>query len=493
MEDEMERSRILSLTLSLFALTMLGASLVGCNPVATAASSPTPESLCGNGFCNNGETSLSCPLDCPVVSFSGQIQTTYINSEGIGDIAVMIAAPQAARYPEGAGVVVVASPIFSAAGGFMTDPDLTSIGLVQVSYLWPGQTDARTGVQSDGAFDSGGEQSIQVLRDVIRFACGLIPDKDGRYISAFIHVTPLTSEVGLYAFLDAGIAVVKAFSMYGDVLGGVQYFVGRENPTVDALSCLEAGYLNDAGQPVYNPFYNYPASYTSAAINLTYTNVLWDATYTDDHTGAVGTAYLDLDGSGTISANDYVLSWRVPILFGKRTYSVALTQALLDNGALMLSTWPADLAMPEEAARDWPFRQSTGHYVDLRSKMPDLKVMLVFAQVDHVQVAQDKPHIHQAFQGFRFEAGLWVRLNPDRAYVQSLLPAAGEDFPDNPANTQPEDWMQVGKYAYPGQGTAAYLVPLAAVAEMADRTHFGRWDENLGQVLYIYFPPTAQP
>ncbi|HEY5271309.1 MAG TPA: hypothetical protein VII97_13310, partial [Anaerolineales bacterium] len=274
---------------------------------------------------------------------------------------------------------------------------------------------------------------------------------------------------------------------------GVQYFVGRENPTVDALSCLEAGYLNDAGQPVYNPFYNYPASYTSAAINLTYTNVLWDATYTDDHTGAVGTAYLDLDGSGTISANDYVLSWRVPILFGKRTYSVALTQALLDNGALTLSTWPADLATPEEAARDWPFRQSTGHYVDLRSKMPDLKVMLVFAQVDHVQVAQDKPHIHQAFQGFRFEAGLWVRLNPDRAYVQSLLPAAGEDFPDNPANTQPEDWMQVGKYAYPGQGTAAHLVPLAAVAEMADRTHFGRWDENLGQVLYIYFPPTAQP
>jgi hypothetical protein len=125
--------------------------------------------------------------------------------------------------------------------------------------------------------------------------------------------------------------------------------------------------------------------------------------------------------------------------------------------------------------------------------MPDLEVMLVFALVDQIQAAQDKPHIHQAFQGFRFESGLWVRLNPDRAYVQSLIPGAGEDFPDNPANTQPEDWMQVGSYAYPGQGTAGRLVPLAAVAEMADRTHFGRWDENLGQILYIYFPPTAQP
>jgi len=490
----MRPSRIFFLTLSLFALSIFNASLIGCNPVGSLTASPTPEPLCGNGFCDNGETSLSCDLDCPVVSFSGQIQTTYLNSEGIGDIAVMVATPQAARYPEGAGVVVVASPVFNAAIGFMTDPDLTSIGLIQVSYLWPGQADAMTGSKSSGAFDYGGEQSIQVLRDVIRFAAGLIPDKNGRYLSGFLHITPLTNEVGLYAFSDAGIAGVNVLSLYGDVLSGVQYFVGQENPTVDTLSCLEAGYLDDTGQPVYNPFYNYPASYSSAAINLTYTNILWDGTYTDGHTGVVGRAYLDLDGSGTSSANDYVMSWRVPVIFGKRTYSVALTQALLDNGTLTLSNWPADLATPEEAARDWLFRQSTGHYADLRSTMPDLKVMLVFAQEDHVQVAQDKPHIHQAFQGFRFEARLWVRLNPDRAYVQTLIPAAGEDFPDNPANTQPEDWKKVGTYAYPGQeDTTARLVPLAAVAEMADRAHFGRWDENLGQALYIYFPPTAQP
>jgi hypothetical protein len=125
--------------------------------------------------------------------------------------------------------------------------------------------------------------------------------------------------------------------------------------------------------------------------------------------------------------------------------------------------------------------------------MPDLKVMLVFAKVDHLQVAQDKPHIHQSFQGFRFEAGLWVRLNPDRSYIQSLMPTAAEDFPDNPANTQPDNWMNISSYAYPGLGNAEHLVPLAALAEMADRSHFGRWDENLGQVLYIYYPPTAQP
>ena len=490
----MKRFRILSFTLGLFAIALPAVNFLGCSPaITTATSSPTPDILCGNGFCDNSETFLSCPLDCPVAGFSGQIQTTYINSEGVGDIAVMVAAPKVARYPEGAGVVVVASPIFSGAGGFITDPDLTSLGLVQISYLWPGQTDAATGTQSGGTFDSGGVLSTQVLRDVIRFASGVIADNNGRYLPDLLQVKPLTREVGVYAFADAGIAVINVFSQYGDLLPGVQYFIGRENPTLDTLACLEAGYLDDTGMPVYNPFYTYPGSFTSAEIKLTYTNILWDAAYTDPHTGAVGRAYLDLDGSRTVTSNDYVLSWRVPMILGKHTYSVALTQALLDNGALTLSTWPADLATPEEAARDWPSRESTGRYADLRNLMPDLKVILVFAQVDHIQVAQDKPAIHQAFQGFRFEAGLWVRLNPDRAYVQFVLPTAGQDFPDNPANTQPDDWMQIGPYAYPGQDTAARLVPLAAAAEMADRTHFGRWDENLGQTLYIYFPPTTQP
>jgi hypothetical protein len=481
------------LTLAFITFFLAGTGLVGCSPASSTVPPATLESQCGDGSCGIGESYSSCPGDCPEGNFSGIIQTTFINSEGIGDIAVMVATPKAARYPEGAGVVVVGSPIFDAAAGFMTDPDLTSLGLIQVSYLWPGQTDARTGVKSNGRFDSGGEQSVKVLRDVIRFASGLTFDKNGRAIQAFAPVTPLTSEVGLYAFGDAGIAAINVFSAYGDVLSGVQYYIGRENPTVDTLACREAGYMDDTGQPVINPFYSYPASYSPSAINLTFTNLLWDPTYSDEHTGAVGRPFLDLDGNGIVSANDFLISWRVPVIDGKRTYSFALTQALLENGALSPTTWPSDVATPEQAALDWLSRQSTGQYANLRTTMPDLKVMLVFAQEDLVQVAIDKPHIHQAFQGLRFEAGLWVRLNPDRAYVQALMPTAAENFPDNPTNTQPVDWMQIGDYAYPGNGSAGHLVPLAAVAEMADRAHYGRWDENLGQTLYIYFPPTEQP
>ena len=489
----MKRRSPFPFVLALIIFFAMGFQLTGCRKRVTTTSAPTPGTLCGNAICDTGETSLSCPVDCSPSNTGVSIHTTYITTDGVGDIAVMIATPKSSRYPEGSGVVVISSPIFNTVGGFLTDPDLTTLGLIQVSFLWPGESDSKTGVRSGGLFDFGGDKSSQVLRDVTRFASGLTPDKDGRYLPNLMNITPLTSEVGLYAYADASIPVINVLTQYGEVLPGLRYFIGRENPTVDTLSCLEAGYMDDAGRPVYNPFYKYPGSYSPVSFNLTYTNILWDPNYVDNHTGAKGIAFLDLDGSKTITTGDFVMSWRVPVMNGKRYYSIAVTQALLDNGELALSSWPVDLATPEETARDWPLRQNPYRYADLRTQMPGLKVMLVFAQEDHAQAAKDKPHIHQAFQGFRFDAGLWVRLNPDRAYIQSLIPSSSNDFPDNPANTQPDDWMQIGKYAYPGNDTSNRLVPLAAVAEMADRVHFDRWDENLGQILYIYFPPTEQP
>jgi hypothetical protein len=482
-------------TLILFLTIPLSACGGGGAAVRTAV--PTALSLCGDGFCTAGEDALACPQDCPAPAFSGEVRTTYIQSENIGEIAVMIASPLAARYEEGAGIVVIVSPIFTIANAFLTDPDITSLGLIQVSYLWPGQSDDSLGVRSEGVFDYGGEQSIQVLRDVTRFATGRIPDTKGRYINSLTKLTALTEEVGLYAFSDAGLAAVNMFSAYSSQLQGVEYYIGRENPTVDTLTCLEIGYRNDAGEPVYNPFYLYPASYSPSAINLDYNSLRWDPEYVDIHTNFRGRPYLDLDGNGEVSAADYVFSWHVPIMSGKRYYSSKLTHALLDNGILAAADWPATLATPLEADQAWQSRQITpDRFVTMLAANPglDIKVMLVFAIEDQLQVVPDKPHIHQAYQGFRFSAGYqWVRLNPDRAYVQSLLPGAGSKFPDNPANDQPQDWTQISAYAYPAEGAAGRAVPLAAVAEMADRAHTGRWDENLGRPFFTFSPATPTP
>jgi hypothetical protein len=459
--------------------------------------------------CGSRSSGQPTPTGTPV-PFTGRIKTTIIRSEGL-DIAVMVASPLTARFADGAGVVVVASPIFTETNGFETDPDLTSLGLVQVSYLWPGKTDAQTRVKSSGTFDYGGEQSIKILRDVIRFAANRMADVSGRYIVSMTSVPPLVGEVGVYASSDAGIAAVRAFSLYGAQLQGLGYFIGHEIPTVDTISCMEIGHYNDAGKPVLNPFYLYPTSYSSTALAINYTNLLWDPAYISSYSKAVGIPYLDLDGNGSLGSGDYVFDGQIPVMFGKRYYSTSLEAALLTNGTLSMDTWPAGLATPQEAAQAWQIRQTPGLFAAMQSDeiIRNMKVMLVFAQNEHAQVAQDKPHIHQLYQGFRFEARLWVRLNPDRSYVESMFQDAGMasqgnpgptptpvamlDFPDNPADTQPTDWTEIGVYAYPGQGQAGRLVPLAAVAEMADRTHDGYWDQNLGQVLYTHPVPTPQP
>ena len=497
--------RFLILTLScLFLLASCSQPASGGTPGALSAS------RCGDGICSAGESAATCPQDCPAATFTGKVRTTVISSEG-ADIAVMVASPQVPRYTEGAGIVVVASPIFTPTSGFITDPDLTSLGLVQVSYLWPGETDSRTKARSTGAFDYGGEHSVNILRDVIRFAANRMPDKSGRYVVSMTSIPPLVSEVGVYAFADSGIAAIRALSLYGSQFQGLQYFIAREVPSVDTLSAQETGYYNEAGQPLANPFYVYPTNFSFASLTLNYTNLRWDPAYTSSFSKAAGRPYLDLDGNGKIGAGDYIFDGQIPVMFGKRYYSSALTQALLVNGALSLAAWPADLATPQEAAQAWQIRQTPGLFLTLQDNtiVQDMKVMLVFAQDDHAQEPKDKPHIHQLYQGFRFGARLWVRLNPDRSYVESLLqingaaspgtpgvtptPGSNLDFPDNPANTQPTDWAQIGSYAYPGQGPAGSLVPLAAVAEMADRAHDGDWGENLGQVLYTYPAPTPQP
>ncbi len=506
----MQRARILACAI-LFLLSACGSAFK--NPVGSVQP-PGSESavVCGNRHCENGETVNTCPQDCGGNLLDGTIRTTYIKSEGSpGKIAVMVASPKVKRYSDGAGVVVVASSIFADPGGFMRDPNLTSLGLIQVSYLWPGNKDTSTGMQSEGDFDHGGPNSIMVLRDVIRFAGGRLADVNGRYIFGLATVPPLTDELGLYAFGDAGLAVVKALSLYGDQYQGLQYYVGRENPTVDSLATNELGYYDLAGKPVYNPFYHYPASYAFNRLTLNYTNLRWDAIYAGGNSNIVGRPYLDLDGNGIASAGDYIFDVIPPVIHGKRYYSINLTQALVDSGALSPSAWPADVATLQEVTQYWTFLQSSDRFAVMQNDpiIQNLKVMLVFAADDHSQVAEDKPHIHQAYQGFRFEARLWVRLNPDRAYVQDLLlrntpvgqstlvpttvsiPAL--DFPDNPANTQPDDWAKIGQYAYPGQGIAAIAVPLAAVAEMADRAHAGLWDENLGQVLFDYAASTPTP
>jgi hypothetical protein len=445
---------------------LLAVSLA-CNPNLTAT--PVGQDATPEG---TGEREVT-------LTPAGGTLITYVHTPEIGNIVVRVRLPQEPRYPEGAPVVIDIAGFFVPSVGFHESLDGTQSGAIHVDYLWPGKDDPQTGARSDGEYDHGGPDCLAALRDVIRFASGLAPNVDGRYIEYLLEITPLADNVGLYAFSHPGIAATNVLAHHGQDMPTVKYLIGRENPTIDEMYPLELGYYDDDRNPVFNPYYH-PEDYTPTTIHVDYSTIGW----LQNDVYPEGRPYF-----AVASGPDHILSEKRPQMWGKRYYSRALTQALLDNGALTLENWPDDLATPEETQAAWPYRTTVHNYPLLATSAPQLKVMLVFATDDHVQAAPDKPHIRQAYDGFRKTAGLWVRLNPDFAYVQSMTGVEEGDrrFPDNAANTEPNDWMNAREWGYRGAYGSSLVtrsVPLAAIAEMADRVRADDWSPDLDEVLF---------
>lgn len=420
----------------------------------------------------------------------GDFLVTHVHSPENGKIAVRIQLPSTPRYKEGAPVVVIASGWFTKQYtaekvGFHLAYDPCEVGAISVSHLWPGKTDPETGIKSNGEYDFGGPQSLASLRDAIRFAAGEIPNVDDYYLHELIDVNPLYDNVGLFASSHAGVVATNVLAHYGESLQSVKYFVGRENPTMAEMYPLELGHFDDRRNPVYNPYYNHEA-YTPTTIDIDYSPVRW----IQNERYPEGIPYFEVS-----TGKDYVLSGKGPHIMGKRYFSHSLTQALLDNHVFTLENWPNDLATPDETKKFWPYRITVHNYPLIGQKLPELKVMLVFAARDHVQAAPDKPHIRQAYDGFKKRAGLWTRLNADLSYVKAEIHESARienGFPDNDANTDPEIWYKEAESwgfaeMLAGELTAG-RVPLAGIAEMADRVKANNWEDNLDGALFEYQP-----
>ncbi|MBS3741731.1 MAG: hypothetical protein KGY74_06385, partial [Candidatus Cloacimonetes bacterium] len=171
---------------------------------------------------------------------AGEILYTYINCAENGKIAIRVDVPQNPRYGSSAPIVAVASTWFvekynNEYTPFHTVYNPTDVGAISVFNLWPGKFDAESGLSSDGEYDFGGPKSIAALRDMIRFALGIIPDVDGKYLHELISVAPRYDNTGLFASSHAGVVATNVMAYYGEYLTGLKYFVGRENPTMSEM------------------------------------------------------------------------------------------------------------------------------------------------------------------------------------------------------------------------------------------------------------------
>ena len=456
-------------------LTLLIVLLNGCNQPAPTQSIPVPV-----------VTHEEIPTTSAQHIQAGGILYTHINSPENGKIAVRVDLPVIPRYGDSGPIVVVASTWFVEKYNLKDTPfhlvyNPVEMGAIAVSHLWPGKTDPETQMSSEGTYDFGGPQSLAALRDTIRFALGEISDVNGLYLHELIEINPLYDNVGLFASSHAGVVATNVMAYYGDSFPDLKYFVGRENPTIAEMYPLEIGHFNDQRQPIYNPYYDY-TGYTPTSIAVDYANLDWII----NNQFPEGRPIFLVPGG-----EDYVLDDKGPNINGKRWFSHALTQALFDNGVFTLETWPTDVATPQQTRDFWLSRVVVHNFQAIGENLPDLRILLPFATHDHVQSAPDKPHIRQAYDGFHKKAGLWTRLNCDLVYVQAEIhPSASLEmgFPDNNANTEPEDWYLEAEYwgfseKLDGKMTNRN-VPLAGIAEMADRVQANNWEPNLDSVLF---------
>jgi len=397
-----------------------------------------------------------------------------------GVLAVRVFSPAAgeARYPEGAPVV-----IWVPGGddrGNLREPLHQAADVIRIVFLFPGG--CKGSVCSDGVYDHRGQRSIAALRDVIRYAAGLLPDATGRTIDKAVPVPVLHDNIGLLGSSNGGNIVVAVAALHGAELSGyLRYVIQWESPVSSQIATVDLGpprecrLPNEGMQPVWvNPRY---LGYGPLEVQVDYSQlaydpsdpvhpVFWDGNGDGVYTLSEASACpLDLDGDGVLELDEDFPLIAYEAEGGLRVYSRPATHAMADQG-IFPDPWPSDIAAPEEADRFWDLREAVRLYPAALQSVPDLMGMVLASTQDHVQIAPDRPHIRQAFEGW-LAAGGWVRVNPGPEYVVEIDPGLAErSLPDNPPNTPPADWA-APDYTYPDPMDQVYQS--AAVHEMADR------------------------
>jgi len=217
--------------------------------------------------------------------------------------------------------------------------------------------------------------------------------------------------------------------------------------------------------------------------------------------GLKGAFFFDLDGDdkfdpdGDFPANCFVGDDGKGV---KAWYSPRIL-AEAERRHLVGAHRPGHLPSVEESKEFWRYRDAAASIPDAVRNCTNLAVIVYANERDHVQAAPDHGHILIQEEGFRQAKVRFVRLNPDRSYVERVLanrpglrqgfeaaPAeAGEDgirFPDNPAG-KAFDRSKITSALEPAR-LPQQLYMQAAVCELADRTQAKQWGANLDGILY---------
>jgi hypothetical protein len=396
---------------------------------------------------------------------------TWIPSSagGSAGIAAEIVFPETPRYAEGAPIVVHVPGGWNGAGMDSQESIWPEQGFIQISFNFPGS--GRPGAISGGLYDDRGEQCLTALRDVTRFALGLIPDGAGHDLADYAGaIEPLYGNVGLCGLSNGGNATISTAGAFGSELPGLAWIVNWESPVGDGMPNTEAGAGEGGLNPLVNPAYN--PNTGAWRLDL----LAWDGTLVvrDNDNPAIsfnGGFYFDINGNHAVDpGTDYLLS---PYLYqNKAYYSVRVRRAAQDR-ALVPAIPPAHLASPAETEAFWLYRNGEYWIAEAVKHNPALLFLVVAGEEDHVQNAPDHPHVLIQYEGFRTANARFVRLNPDRSFVEEVAARSIPGAMDNDGFA-PFDHLTIRTAVEPGgpAGVNSTIGVAAAICELADRTQY---------------------
>lgn len=120
----------------------------------------------------------------------------------------------------------------------------------------------------------------------------------------------------------------------------------------------------------------------------------------------------DLDADDTCGRDDVAVHSTEDPLTGLRMLSPGLTADLLDAGADL-----GGYGDPAAADAWWAERDAARGAAALAARNPELAVLLVASEEDHIQRLADHPHVYGLGEAFQAAGVAWVRLNPGSAWL----------------------------------------------------------------------------
>ena len=145
---------------------------------------------------------------------------------------------------------------------------------------------------------------------------------------------------------------------------------------------------------------------------------------------------------------------------------------------------PSHISTLEQTREYWYWRNGENWFEQAIQNIPNMMFIVEASETDHVQSAPDHPHVLIQYEGFRSAGARFVRLNPDRAYVEYIIRGSAPTATDNDAFAVFDHQTIRTALEPPRESGFPISITIAAAAcELADRTQFNDVSTQINNII----------